>query len=508
MLRMTRTAVPLSLLAAAASSSALLADYSTSPATPLVVQATGTDDVQPKIAAGPSNSHYISFFTGAGYDVSLMRLDKDGKAGWAAPVLVEDRGLSSTVDYGLASDAAGNAYVAYENTAGGIECTSVSPAGTIRWSAAISASGGANARVTVASDGFVWVAHVEGSGTRVQRLDPATGALGFTPPVALTETGASQFAADIEPSENGAVIVSCVRYATFNGPKILRAHRVEASGARPWAAIGVSVFTTGSLQFGNFPPFISDGAGGGYFAWYATSPLQCYVQRVNASGALMYGTNGVAVTTTTAGAERTDPWMLLGSDGRLYVSFTQHTPNSSIYGIFAQCFAKGVPVWGASAMPVEPLGATYSRGWARVLQVGNGVAVSYNDTPSAVQDNLRCAMLDAGGAVTGRFDIATSSGIKYRYEPARGVSGGSVLAWQGGATTGASDIFAARVNSDGTLGPPAGGVFGDLDGDGRVSSSDITIMLSQWGGPGSGDLVPNGVVDSADITALLGAWTG
>jgi len=506
--RLPRPVLALGLFTIAGSAGAVLADYSTSPSTPLVVQATGTDDVQPKVAAGPSNGHYISFFTGAGYDVSLMLLDRDGKAAWAAPVLVEDRGLSSTVDYGMASDAAGNAYVAYENTGGGIECTSVSPSGAIRWNTAISASGGANARVTVASDGFVWVAHVEGSGTRVQRLNAATGAASFASPVALTETGASQFAADIEPSENGAVIVSCVRYATFTGPKILRAHRIEASGTRPWAAIGVSVFTTGSLQFGNFPPFISDGAGGAYFAWYATSPLQCHVQRVNASGAVMYGTNGVPVTTTTAGAERTDPWMLLGSDGRLYVSFTQRTPNSSIYGVFAQCFAKGVPVWGASAMPVEPLGTTYSRGWGRVMQVGNGVAVSYNDSPSAVQDNLRCAMLDAGGAVTSRFDIATNSGIKYRYEPARGASGGSVLAWQGGPTTGASDIFAARVNSDGTIGPPPGGIFGDLDGDGRVSSSDITILLSQWGGPGSGDLVPNGVVDSADITALLGAWTG
>jgi len=483
------------------------ADYSSSPASPLVVQATGFDDVQPKMAAGPNDSHYISFFTGSGYDVALMRLDQDGKAAWAAPVIVEDRALSSTVDYGLASDAAGNAYVAYENTAGGIECTSVSPAGAIRWNAPISASGGANARVTVASDGFVWVAHIEGSGTRVQRLDPTSGAASFTPSIGLTETGASQFAADIEPSLNGAVIVSCIRYTTFTGPKILRAHRIDANGTRPWAAVGVSVFTTGSLQFGNFPPFIGDGSGGGYFAWYATSPLQCYVQRVSATGALLYGTNGIAVTTTTTGAERTDPWMLLGNDGRLYVSFTQHTPNSSIYGIFAQCFAKGVPVWGPSGVAVEPLGGTYSRGWARMLQVGSGVAVSYNDSPSAVQDNLRAAMLDSAGAVTGRFDIAVNAGSKYRYEPARGVDGGAVMAWQGGASAGSSDIFAARVNSDGTIGPPPAGVFGDLNGDGIVGSADITVLLSQWGGPGSGDLVPNGVVDSADITALLGAWT-
>jgi hypothetical protein len=29
-----------------------------------------------------------------------------------------------------------------------------------------------------------------------------------------------------------------------------------------------------SLQFGNFPPFVTDGAGGAVFGWYQVSPLQ------------------------------------------------------------------------------------------------------------------------------------------------------------------------------------------------------------------------------------------
>lgn len=493
-------------VAACSLTAGALADYSADVNAPLVVAATANDDVQPKIVAGPSDSHYISYLTGAGYDVAIARLDRNGKSAWKTPTIVNDRGLSSTVDYGCASDGV-NAYVAYATTAGALQCTAVSPAGAILWTTVTSAAAGnVPAQVTVASDGFVWVAAIEGSGTRVQRLNPATGAASFATPVQLAETGASQLIADIEPSENGAVIVSCVRYATFTGPKILRAHRVEPTGTRPWAANGVSVFTTGSLQFGNFPSFISDGAGGAYFAWYTTGPLQSYVQRVSPTGALLYGVNGVPVTATATGAERTDPSMMLGADGRLYVTYTRHTPNSSIYGIYAQCFAKGVAQWGSDGAVVEPLGGTYSRGWGRMLRVGNGVAVSYNDAPSAVQDNLKCAVLDDAGAVTGRFDIALNSGSKYRYVTADAVDGGSVLVWQGGST-GASDVWAARVNEDGTLGPPPAGVFGDLNGDGVVSAPDIAIMLSQWGGPGSADLVPNGVVDAQDIAALLSAWT-
>jgi len=78
---------------------------------------------------------------------------------------------------------------------------------------------------------------------------------------------------------------------------------------------------------------------------------------------------------------------------------------------------------------------------------------------------------------------------------------------QGGVGTGASDVWASRINNDGTIGPPPAGVFGDLNGDGVVSAPDLTVLLSQWGGPGSGDLVPNGVVDAQDIAALLSAWT-
>ena len=46
----------------------------------------------------------------------------------------------------------------------------------------------------------------------------------------------------------------------------------------------------------------------------------------------------------------------------------------------------------------------------------------------------------------------------------------------------------------------------DLTGDGAVSSADITVLLSAWGGGGAADLDGDGVVASSDITVLLSAW--
>lgn len=489
--------------ALAAASAPALAQYSNNAASPLATYATGSDDVQVKWATAPGGSRYMSFLTGSGYDVRVMRLDAAGNAVWKTPsVLVEDRTLSSTTDYGLASDAAGNAYVCYDMGAS-IMLASIDPAGALRWKKTVGS--GQVGRVTVASDGAAWACFIEGSATRVQRfLSDGTATLGAG--VLLNETGASMFSADIQPSESGAVIVSCVRYTTFTGAKILRAHRVNADGSKPWNAIGNSVFTAGSLQFGNFPSFISDGAGGAYFCWYSTSPLQCFVQRVNASGAMQYGASGIAVTATST-TERVSPSMTLGGDGKLYVFWSQHTPNTSIYGIYGQCFAKGARQWGNDGAAVEPLATTYSRTWATAGRVGDDVVCFYDDSPSAVQDNIECARMNSDGSVAWRMDVATNSGAKYRLASVPATADGALLAWQGGTTVGASDLFAARIGADGTLGAPPAGVTGDLNGDGVVNAADLSALLSQWGGSGSADLNGDGIVDAADLALLLAAWT-
>ena len=490
------------------------AQFSVDPFTPLTLAATANDDVQPKIAPAPGGGNYVSFFGGAGYDVMLTRLDTNGVAVWkSGSILVEDRVVTSTTDYGLASDPNGVAYLAYDGvfeTIPAILVCAVAPDGSILWRKAVSSSASAYlavGRVTVASDGAVWVAHVQDSTSRVQRFEAATGTPTFAVPVTLSELSNTQMPADIQPSVDGAVIVSCVRYTTFNGAKILRAHRINADGTKPWASIGVSVFTTGSLQFGNFPPFISDGAGGAYFCWYTSSPLQCSVQRMSAAGVNAYGASGITVTTTTTGYNRVSPSMTLGTDSKLYVFWPQQVPNTSNYGVFGQCFSKGLRQWGVNGVAVQPMDTTmYSRDFANASRVGDGIVCYWVDNTSAVQGNMRCAGVDGAGAVLWTSNVATNSGVKYRLSSADAADSGSILAWQGGST-GASDVFAARIGADGVVGPPAAGIFGDLDGDGVVAASDLAILLSQWGGSGSGDLDGDGVVGAGDLSALLGAWT-
>ncbi len=53
-------------------------------------------------------------------------------------------------------------------------------------------------------------------------------------------------------------------------------------------------------------------------------------------------------------------------------------------------------------------------------------------------------------------------------------------------------------------------ITGDVNGDGWVSSDDLTIIIDNWGqtglGRGGGDLNGNGVVDGPDYTEVLSNW--
>ena len=52
-------------------------------------------------------------------------------------------------------------------------------------------------------------------------------------------------------------------------------------------------------------------------------------------------------------------------------------------------------------------------------------------------------------------------------------------------------------------------MFGDLNGDGVVSGTDLGLLLGQFGVPNPqvGDLNHDGAVTGADIGLMLGAWT-
>lgn len=102
--------------------------------------ATGPDDqVQPKMALLPDGGTYISWFSGSstGYDVWLQRLDADGNPVWVeGGIMVAERGVGSTENYGLSTDDAGNALLAFRDDRRGdlrVSAAKISPDGDMLW---------------------------------------------------------------------------------------------------------------------------------------------------------------------------------------------------------------------------------------------------------------------------------------------------------------------------------------------------------------------------------------
>lgn len=521
------------LCAATAVASGAHAQYSSDPNNPLSIVATGGDDVQPKIAKAASDGQYISYFSGVGYDIYLDLRDSHGNAAWAAPVLIEDRAFSSTTDYALTSDAAGNAYVVYNaadpnNAAGAlVKMVSVAPSGSVRWTTVLYTStlgptSLGSGRATVASDGFIWGAYAIGFDSTVARVNPKTGAV--TSSLFINENATTkQMCSGLQPSIDGAVILSTIRYTTITSAKTLRVRRINSDGTYGWGgALGSPAFVTGSVQTGNFPDFIADGSGGAYIPWYSTSPLNCRVQHFDATGAITWGTDGVPVSPnttasfggTTATINRTNPSTIRGADGRVYCFFKSYSASIGgivWYGIGAQCFnTDGTTAWGTDGVMVEDhapssTGVVYDRSVGSALSFGSSVGCSYANSASAILANALAVRMNSDGTVAWRTTVASNAGTKYRFGSSTASDNSAVMVWQGTPTT--NDIFAARVDSNGVLGAAAAPA-GDLNGDGLVNGMDLASLLSQWGGSGSADIDHDGSVGGSDLAILLSGWTG
>lgn len=509
----------ISRIALAAASCAALAAWTTTSSSPTLLIGGASEQVQPKVHPLASGGIVMSCFDNAagGYDVRVNRFDDRGAPMWGANgVLVADRSVSSTTDYGSAAAPDGGIVVAYQATTGAQMAVSrVSGAGAVLWTTTLTATTDfvANAKVAFDSAGELYVGWLQGTSTRVQKVALADGATLWAAPITLSETSAQQQMCDMRSAIDGTgVVVATVRQTTFTGPKPLRAWRVGADGAIAWGP--KNVFTTGSLQTGNFPPFSAVPGVGYVFGFYTNSPLQSWIQVLDTSGNPLssFGTNGLAVTTTTTGYNRTNPAVAVDPSGIVYVNWYQQVPNTSIYGCSAQAFSVpgGQRLWGDSGLALSPDATTYSiTQTSAAFRPGFGVAFGWVSSSAFGADTLLARAADSAGAdrwTAGTVTVsATSSKSRALVVPA---CGGFVWVWQDGAS-GAADLVGARVGLDGVLGDPATVAPGDLNGDGAVNGVDLTALLAAWGSSGgSADINGDGSVNGLDLTALLAAWTG
>ncbi len=440
-----------------------LAQWSSDPLVNLAVAAKEDEQVQPKVATLADGSVYVSWFdndpTGSpayGYDVFLQYFDGKGVPQWdPAGLRVADLGLSWTTDYGLTVDAAGNAILAFRDDRSGSEqitVTKVSQAGVQLWGdLGVQVSSGDQGNyapsVAITSDGNIavgWTGYNrKGDAAFVTMLDPNGGKIWATS-ISSDKTYTIDFS-NLAAGDNGSVIVAAVRteFKLLSSTRGLMAQKFSAKGRPQWRK-GVVVLEGTSLQGGEFPKVLSDGAGGAVIGWYtATSPLESYLQHLSTDGVELLPHNGLAAATTLD--DRSEPSFTFDlATGDTIMVYNETGPDG--YGIGAQRFSPaGERLWGESGIAIRPFDWAVTTMWPTVVNTPTGAFVTWIEQLAYPDSAIYGAKVDATGALicTG-INVTTAPGSKNRIAGDADPRGYGIFAWEDGRND-YNDIYAQRI---------------------------------------------------------------
>jgi len=430
----------------------------------------GSDQVQPKLLPLKQNGWYVSWFDSnpatshpQGYDVFYQRLTSGGVEKFPhGGIMVADLTNSSTEDYGLGIDTAGNALIAFLDTREGVAnqqvtAAKMSPSGNALWSrhgVQLTSDSDFHAapKIVGTSDGYIVVAWTSNSDVVLQKLD-ANGVAQWGSGVVFSLTGYDYLLADLHAADNGSVIVSWVSNKGFGSNSQLRANKVSSSGSLLWGSSNADIFDVGSLQFGNFPYFVYDGNGGAVFAWYTSIPtLQCFAQHIRSDGSEAYPHNGVAGSGNTINVRVSPAAAYSKATDEVFMFWTEEDSNQVLNGVYGQKFnSTGALEWGADGLSIVPLG-TDQQIFVSTVQVGSGALVFWVDMQSFGSSTIQAAKLDdAGATVCAQFPVSSLPSDKARLAAAIAPSSIAAVAFEDDRI-GNNGIYIQNVNPDCSLG--------------------------------------------------------
>lgn len=431
--------------------------------------------VQPKLSPTADGHWWVSWFSlipqgtaPQGYDVYLQRLRPDGAEQYSHQgIQVANLGVSWTEDYGLATDAQGNALLTFQDDrtnppARAIAATKIDAAGKPLWQTLTAPSGHAP-HLSILPDGHSiigWSKDTENS-VRLRKLDPLGqpvwkstdgAALDFV----LADPGYSYHLADLHTTSDGSVIVSFVRSLGVSGPKHLYANKISPSGQLLWGQGHVKIFDAGSLQQGNFPHFVLDGQGGAVFAWYSVDPqMQVYAQHIQANGSPAFAVNGVPVSTNLQQA-RVDPSLAYKpSTGEITLFWAEldNAVEQRRRGLFAQKLdARGARQWGETGRTIQPLSHNDITN-LRTVTLTDGTLAFWVQSTAGQHDSIQAIKLDTtGNALCPQFAVSTRPSGKSRLVSSASASGKTLIAWEDQTQQQGSDIYLQSVGPNCRLG--------------------------------------------------------
>lgn len=227
---------------------------------PVIVQA--GEQTKPLVVQGPSNTYYVIWNSNTGVgnfgqDIVMQRLDMNGQTMWPGTGKNVFSGTGNQTDFNAVSDGAGGLIVFWVDKADAalikVTAQRIDSTGTPQW---------------------------QQTGVVVSTASRIGGI-----PVGIPDGG------------NGAFI-AWTDGTTVADSNILAQH-IDGNGTLQWAGVGTTVCNATGTQ--SSPVMVSDGRGGCLIAWSDRrgANRDPYIQRVDASGSVMWTNNGVQMCNVT-----------------------------------------------------------------------------------------------------------------------------------------------------------------------------------------------------------------
>ena len=339
-----------------------------------------------------------------------------------------------------------------------------------------------------------------------QRVDASGAVLWTADGVAICAATGDQYVTGILSDGVGGAIITWQDYRSGNTD--VYAQRVNASGNVQWTADGVAISTATENQFS--PALISDGAGGAIITWedYRSGTNDdIYAQRVDASGVVQWTADGVAIYTGTG--NQSSPRLISDGVGGAIITWEDYRSgtNDDIYA--QRVNASGAVHWTADGVAIcTATGGQQGQQYSKLISDGAGGAIiTWEDYRSGNYD-IYAQRVDASGAVLWTADgvaICTAARTQSGSQLTSDGAGGAIITWSDGRSGTNYDIYAQRANASGAIQWTADGVaictaYGDQLGAGGISDG-VGGAIITWDDYRSGNYdiyaqrVPAGITD-------------
>ena len=191
----------------------------------------------------------------------------------------------------------------------------------------------------------------------------------------------------------GGTVITWTDYRNSPDHRDVYAQRMDATGAIQWALNGVAVCTALETQY--YLQIIGDGSGGAIMAWIdkRSGSDEIYAQRIDAGGTAQWTANGVLVT----GTLNTSNYLGIISDGAGGIIMVWQDNRSGNLDVYAQRISTGgVTEWTAGGEPIAA-SAIYEGPPSITTDGSGGAIINWADSRNGNPD-VWAQRVDASGA--------------------------------------------------------------------------------------------------------------